>query len=81
MGLFATIVDTKALLQSVGSAVVAGIGTIAMFCIVIFGTARFADMSRSGRATAAVAYGIFALIALAAFAAVIVIGIIVMTTK
>jgi hypothetical protein len=81
MGTLASIVDTKALWQSIVSALVAGIGVTAIFCVVIYGGARFTDMNRNGRPAAAVTFGIVALVALAAFAAAIVIGIIVMTTK
>jgi hypothetical protein len=77
----ATVVDSKALLQSVGAAVVAGVGVTAIFCVAIFGAARFADMNRGGRPAAAVAFGILALLALVAFAAAIVVGLVVMTSK
>ena len=81
MALIATVVDTKALLQSIAAALVSGIGVTAIFCFVIYGTARFADMNRAGRTAAAVSFGLVALIALAAFAAAIVIGIVVMASK
>jgi hypothetical protein len=79
--LLATVVDSKALLQSVAAALVAGIGVTAIFCVAIFGAARFADMNRSGRPAAAVAFGIVAILALIAFAGAIVVGLVAMTSK
>jgi hypothetical protein len=78
---FATVVDSKALLQSVLAALIAGVGVTAIFCIAIFGAARFADMNRSGRPAAAVAFGLVAILALVAFAGAIVVGLVVMTSK
>ena len=77
----ATIVDSKALWESVVAAFVAGVGFTAIFCVVIYGTARFADLNRTGRSAAAVAYGILAVVALVAFVASVVIGIVVMMSK
>jgi hypothetical protein len=79
--LLATIVDSKALLQSVAASVIAGVSITAIFCVAIFGFARFADMNRGGRTGAAAAYGVLAGLSLVAFAAAIVFGIIVMTSK
>jgi hypothetical protein len=76
-----SIVDTKALLQTVGYSLAAGIGVTFIFSIAIFGVARFAEMGREGRSASAVAFGGLALLAIAAFAAAIVLGIIVMTSK
>ena len=81
MILLSTVVDSKALLQSVIGAVVAGVGVTAIFCVALYGVVRFADMNRSGRPAAAVAFGILALLSLAAFAGSIAGGIIVMTSK
>jgi hypothetical protein len=79
--LLATVVDSKALLQSVAASVIAGVGVTAIFCIAIFGSARFAEMNRGGRTGAAVLYGLLAAVSLLAFTAAIVGGIIVMTSK
>jgi hypothetical protein len=76
-----SIVDTKALLQTVGYSLAAGIGVTLIFSIAIFGVARFAEMGREGRTVSAVAFGALAVLAGAAFAAAIVLGIIVMTSK
>jgi hypothetical protein len=77
----ATVVDTEALAETVLAAVVAGVGVTMIFSVAILGMARFVDMNRSGRPVAAVAFGVVALVALVAFAAVIVFGIVVMASK
>ena len=79
--MLATVVDTKALLQSVAYSVVAGVGVTLIFSIAIFGSARFAEMGREGRTASALAFGALALLAIAAFAGAITIGIIIMTSK
>jgi hypothetical protein len=76
-----SIVDTKALLQTVGYSLAAGIGVTLIFSIAIFGVARFAEMGREGRSVSAVAFGALAVLAGAAFAGAIALGIIVMTSK
>ena len=52
-----------------------------IFSLAILGAARFADLSRDGRPAAATAFGALAIVALAAAAAAVTIGIIVMTRK
>jgi hypothetical protein len=79
--MLATLVDTQALGETVLAAVLGGVGVTLIFSIAILGASRFADLSRDGRSAAAVAFGIVALVALAAFAAAIAFGIIVMTSK
>ena len=81
MDLLATIVDTKALAQSVGAALVAGVGVTLVFAIALFGATRAADSGRDGRAGTAAAYLVLAAVGALAFTAMIVIGIIVMTQK
>lgn len=81
MSLIATVVDTKALGETVASAFAAGVGVALVYSIAIFGAARFAEMGREGRTASAVAYGVLAVVAALTFVAVIVIGIIVMTQK
>jgi hypothetical protein len=76
-----SVVDSKALLQTVGYSLLAGIGVTFIFSIAIFGFARFGEMGREGRSPSAVAFGGLAVLATIAFAAAIVLGIIVMTSK
>jgi hypothetical protein len=76
-----TIVDTKALWETVVAALVAGVGITLIFTIAIFGAARFADMNREGRPVAAAAFGTLAVVGVLAFLGAIAVGIVVMTTK
>jgi hypothetical protein len=77
----ATVVDTKALWQTVVAATLAGVGVTFAFTLALLGAARSIDLSRDGRSTAAIASAVLAAIALAVVAAAIVLGIVVMTTK
>jgi formate/nitrite transporter FocA (FNT family) len=79
--MLATIVDTQALLKTVVSSFVAGVGVTLIFSIAILGASRFADMNRDGRPAAAIAFGALGLIALLAAGAAVTIAIIVMTQK
>jgi hypothetical protein len=79
--LAATVIDTKALAETVAAAFVSGVGITTIYSLAIFGVARFAEMGREGRTVPAFAYGALAVIAGLAFVAFIVVGIIVMTTK
>jgi hypothetical protein len=76
-----TIVDTSALLKVVVASLVAGIGVTAAFSLAIMGATRFTEMRRDGRAVEAAAFAGVALVALAASAAAVVFGLIVMTSK
>jgi len=78
--MIATLVEGKALAETVAASVVAGVGVTVVFSVAIWGVARFADLSRAERPLAAAgALGLGAL-ALAATVASVVLGIIVMTS-
>ena len=77
----ATVIETKALLDTVLASLVAGIGVTTAFAILIFGVARSADMVRDERPLAATAAGGLAVLAFAVVTAAIVLGIVVMTQK
>jgi hypothetical protein len=79
--MLATIVDTQALLKTIAASFVAGVGVTLIFSIAILGASRFADLNRDRRPTAAIAFGLLGLVALAAAGAAVVVGIIVMTRK
>ena len=79
--MLATVVDTGALLKTVAVAFVAGVGVTLIFSLAILGAARFADLSRDGRRVAAAPFGALAILALAAAAAAVTVGIIVMSSK
>lgn len=77
----ATIVEGKALLETVLASVVAGVGVTFIFSIAIWGVARFVDLSRGERPMAAAGAAAVAALALTATAAALVVGILVMTSK
>jgi hypothetical protein len=77
----ATIVDWSDLLQTIGASIVAGVGITVAFSVVIWGTARFADLRREGRTAEAGLPLTASGLALAVVAAGVVFGIVVMTTK
>jgi hypothetical protein len=77
----ATIVDVGALWKTIAAAFVSAVGVTLVFSVGILGAARFAEVSRDGRPVAAALFGVLTLIALAAVAAAVAIGIIVMTSK
>jgi len=77
----ATIVDTKALWETVVAAFVAGVGTTFVFSLAIFGIARFAELSREGRTLESALFACLAALGLLATGAAIVIGLIVMSAK
>jgi hypothetical protein len=79
--MIATLVETKALLQSVVAALIAGIGVTAVFSVVIFALARAGDMVREERPLMATGAGALAVLAGVMVAAAIVFGIVVMTQK
>jgi uncharacterized membrane protein len=74
-------VDTKALLEVVVAAFVAGIGVIVVFSIAVAGAVRFVDKRRDGRPIEAAFFGVVAALALIASAAAVIGGILVMTQK
>jgi hypothetical protein len=79
--MLATLVDTKALLQSVLASVIAGIGISTAFAILIFGISRSADLARNERVALATAAGTLAALAFLVVAGSIVLGIVVMAQK
>ena len=78
--MIATIVEGKALWETVVASVVAGTGVTFVFSIAIWGAARFVDLSREERPLAAAAAGLVGGVALAATLAAVVVGILVMTS-
>jgi hypothetical protein len=77
----ATIVEGKELLETVVASLVAGVGVTFIFSIAIWGVARFADLNRNERPLAAGVALAVAGLALVCTAAVIIVGIVVMTSK
>ena len=79
--MLATVVETKEMLQTVVVSLVAGVGVTFIFSIAIWGTARFAELSRDERPLAAGAAAALAIVGFLVTVAAIVIGIIVVTDK
>jgi hypothetical protein len=79
--MLAVVVETKELAQTVVASLVGGVGVTVIFSIAIWGTARFAELSRGERPLAAAGAAAVAMLALAATAASVVLGIVVMTSK
>lgn len=77
--MIATIVEGKALWETVVASVVAGLGVTFIFSIAIWGAARFVDLSREDRMVAATAAGVVGGVALLATLAAVAVGILVMT--
>jgi hypothetical protein len=77
----ATLVEGKELLETVVASTVAGIGVTFVFSVAIWGVARFADLSRNERPVVAAAAALAAGLALLATVAIVVLGIVVMTSK
>jgi hypothetical protein len=69
------------LVQVVWVSLAAGIGVIVLFSLVVFGSAKSAEMRRNRRDGRATAYAGGALAAFAAFAAIVVIGVNIMLAK
>ena len=74
-------VEWDALLQLIWVAPVAVIAVAVTFSLCIHGAARASDSRREGRAGAATAYGALAIVAALAFAATVVFGVLIITSK
>jgi hypothetical protein len=81
MGVFATIVDWEALLETVAAALVAGVGIAIAFSLAIYGVARFAEARRAGQSLAAGAAALLTVVALVVCVGAITIGIVVMASS
>lgn len=79
--MIATLVEGRALLETVIASIVAGVGVTCVFSIAIWGVARFADLNRNDRHLAAGAAVAVAALAATTTVAAIVAGIVVMTSK
>jgi hypothetical protein len=79
--LAATLVDTSALLKVVVASLAGGIGTTLAFSFMILGATRFAELRRDERPVEAAAFAAVVAVALATSVAIVVFGLIVMTSK
>lgn len=81
MVLLGDVVHVGELLEVVWTSLAAGIGVCAVFSLAIVGFARAIDMRREGQAVAASAYTVLMVVAFLAVMAVVIFGVIVMTSK
>jgi hypothetical protein len=77
----ATIVDWETLGQVAAASFLAGVGVTTAFSFAILGATRMVDMRRQGRSVEAGAYAALLILGLAASAAAVAFGVIVMTAK
>ncbi|MDQ3572038.1 MAG: hypothetical protein M3383_04160 [Actinomycetota bacterium] len=77
---FATIIDTRVLLEASLVALVAGVGVAFTFSLAILGTTQSAQASREGRPAVAAVFAASAVAGMTATVAAIVFGIVVMTS-
>lgn len=77
----AQILDLGDLLSVIWTSLAAGIGVCLVFSLAIIGFARATDTSREGQSVATVAWAALALVAFAAVLALVVFGVVVMTSK
>jgi hypothetical protein len=75
------IVDGHALVQLLWVGAAAGVAVPSAFAVALLGVTRAADLSRNGRGAEAVVYGALGVLALAAVAAAVVYGIVIMAQK
>jgi hypothetical protein len=74
-------IDTKALLQLAWVAPLATLAVAVTFSLVIHGVARSNDSRRAGKSGSATAYGVLAVVAGLAFAAAVIFGVLIITSK
>jgi len=79
--LIAEAVDWGALAEVVWTSLLGGIGVTAIFAVAILGATRSVDLRNDGNPLGAGAYGLLTVLALAAVAAAVAFGIVVMTSK
>jgi hypothetical protein len=77
----ASIVDTKALPETVVASLLAGVGITVVFSFCILGLAQLAEARRDGRPVAAAAGGVVATLALLASLAAVGVGLVIMTSQ
>ena len=75
------IIDGHALLQLLWVGAASGVGVTAAFGVALLGVTRANELSRNGRGAEALVYGVMGVLALAAVAAAVVYGIVIMTQK
>ncbi len=74
-------IDTEGLFELIWTAPLAALVVTLTFALCIYGAARAGDSRRLGRTVAATAYGALAVVAAAVFAASVVFGVLIITSK
>ena len=74
-------IDWAALFEVIWVSALAGTGVTAIFSLVIYGSARAAEARRDGNGGAAAVYGAVAVLAFAAFAVGLAVGVTIMLSK
>jgi hypothetical protein len=74
-------VKASDIVEVVWVSLLAGVLVCVSYALVVLGTARSSEARRSGKGTAALAFGVLAALALAACAAAVVFGVHVMVSK
>jgi hypothetical protein len=77
----AQVIDVGDLVNVIWTSIVAGIGVCIVFSLAINGFARSTDMRREGNGIAAAGFMVLGVVSLAAVLALVVFGVIVMTSK
>jgi cation transporter-like permease len=77
----ATLIETKALLETVVYSLVAGVGLTVIFSLAVWGVTRFSEFNRDERPIAAGGAAALSLLALAATLGAVVFGIVLTTKK
>ena len=75
------VVEIGQIFEVIWVSLVAGVGITAAYSFVVLGTSRSAEARRVGRGGAAMAYGALALVFLALFIGVVVLGVQIMLSK
>ena len=76
-----TIVETKDLIETILSSLVAGVGVTVVFSVAIWGAARFVDLSKAERPLAAGGAAAITVLSLLLTFGAVALGIVVMTSK
>jgi hypothetical protein len=79
--IIAKVIDGHAAWQAVWTATVAGVGVTIVFSLAVLGATRSTDMRRNDRPGQAAAFGVLALLGLAATLGAVVYAITLITTK
>jgi len=79
--MFAVVVETRELLETVIASMVAGVGITAVFSVAIWGAARFVELSRSDRPAAAAGAAAIGVLSLALTLGAVVLGLVVMISN